>query len=60
MEKCFACSRPATGGLRIFSTFLCRSCEQELLLLTADDPRYLFFMEKIRQALPAAAEPLVP
>ncbi|NLN06162.1 MAG: sigma factor G inhibitor Gin [Firmicutes bacterium] len=60
MEKCFVCSRPATGGLRIFTSFLCWSCEQELLLLSVDDPRYLFFVEKIRQALPEAAESLVP
>ncbi|HHX74243.1 MAG TPA: hypothetical protein GX699_04995 [Firmicutes bacterium] len=60
MEKCFVCGRPAAGSLRVFTSFLCRTCEQELLLLTADDPRYLFFVEKIRQVLPVAAEPLLP
>lgn len=35
------------GGLRVYTTFICRSCETRIARLQVDDPDYSYWLEVI-------------
>lgn len=48
METCMFCEQKSKEGLKICSTYICGSCETELIFTHVEDPFYLLFVDKMK------------
>jgi hypothetical protein len=45
---CLICGEEDPGGLKILGKGLCRGCEEKLLLLSAADTTYNYYIDRIK------------
>ncbi|MBM7704938.1 sigma factor G inhibitor Gin [Metabacillus iocasae] len=50
-EICCVCeeTKPITEGIHIFSEFLCRECESEIVSTETNTRRYRYFVQKLKR-----------
>ncbi len=53
-SECIVCGRQMNVGLKICGQFICSDCEQEIVHTEVSDPRYLYFIQCMKQIWLAA------
>ncbi|WCK54609.1 sigma factor G inhibitor Gin [Aneurinibacillus sp. Ricciae_BoGa-3] len=48
-DHCIVCGRKDREGIFIFTAFVCRSCEQEMVTTEVNEDKYLYFIKQMRQ-----------
>lgn len=48
-EICIICSQVRRDGIKILAAFLCDDCESELVTTDAQDLKYPFFVQRMKQ-----------
>ena len=47
-QCCTICGKSSTAGLHIVKSFICSSCEQEIVNIDVKDERYPFFVSRMK------------
>ncbi|KGX90107.1 CsfB [Pontibacillus halophilus JSM 076056 = DSM 19796] len=47
-NHCVICERKKDDGYKLTHVFLCRECEQEMIHTDPNDPKYTYFLKKLR------------
>ncbi len=55
-ERCAVCEKLKTEGIKVFHSFLCEQCEQEMLETDTEDAKYQYYLEKMKNLLPSTGE----
>ncbi|MFC6335133.1 sigma factor G inhibitor Gin [Paenibacillus septentrionalis] len=50
-QQCTICGKESEIGLHIVSSFICSSCEQEIVQIDVEDERYPFFVSRMKTIL---------
>lgn len=48
-HDCIVCDQKELEGIFIFDSFVCRSCEAEIIKTNTAEDRYTFFIKQMRQ-----------
>ncbi|SFB60949.1 Inhibitor of sigma-G Gin [Cohnella sp. OV330] len=48
-KTCIVCGHRDREGIRIMSSFICHSCESEMVNTQVEDQRYPFFVQQLKQ-----------
>lgn len=48
-EMCIVCHEAKTEGMNIYGKFVCESCEHEIVTTDVSNPRYLYFIECMKE-----------
>jgi hypothetical protein len=48
-HNCIVCGNGGKEGIFIFNSFVCKHCEQEIVMTDAADDKYSFFIRQMRQ-----------
>jgi len=48
-ETCIVCEQPKERGIHLYTKFICCDCEKEIIQTETDNPKYLFYLEKLRK-----------
>jgi hypothetical protein len=46
---CIVCGNQQVLGISIYSSFICHSCEQEMIRTEVGDEKYPFFIQRMKQ-----------
>jgi len=47
-KSCHICDQEKKEGITLYSLFICRSCEKEIIQSNPGDVNYQFFIEKLK------------
>lgn len=47
-ETCVVCDDKKQEGIHLFTQFICKDCEKEIVDTETDDFRYVFFLKKLK------------
>jgi hypothetical protein len=45
---CIICQEERRDGLELFGKFICTMCEQEIVDTSVADPKYLYFLSRLK------------
>ncbi|WP_223703278.1 sigma factor G inhibitor Gin [Sutcliffiella deserti] len=48
-ETCMVCEEKKDKGIHVYTEFLCRDCEKEMLQTDTSDPRYKFYLQQLKK-----------
>lgn len=48
MDNCIVCQEKGKLGYYLYHSFICTDCEQKMIETDPKDPRYQFFIDKLR------------
>lgn len=53
-EVCIVCEDKKDSGIHLYASFICESCEREMIETNTNDPKYIFYLQQLRkiQVLP--------
>lgn len=49
-ETCIICEEHKTKGFHLYHSFICLNCENEIVQTNTNDPKYQYFIEKLKKA----------
>ncbi|MGM7724501.1 sigma factor G inhibitor Gin [uncultured Metabacillus sp.] len=48
-ETCIICDMEKNAGIHLYTSFICVDCEKEMTRTKPSDPKYSYFLEKLRR-----------
>lgn len=48
-EVCIVCEKQKEKGIHLYTSFICVDCEKEILATQTFDPKYKFYLEKLKR-----------
>ncbi|MBU8881439.1 sigma factor G inhibitor Gin [Bacillus sp. FJAT-29790] len=48
-EKCVICEQAKQKGIHLYTSFICTDCESDLISTDTGNPRYKYFLRKLRK-----------
>lgn len=48
-ETCVICDEKKGKGIHLYTSFLCIDCERDIILTDTNDPKYKYYLKKLRQ-----------
>jgi hypothetical protein len=48
-EVCVICEEQKDKGIHLYTSFICTKCEQDIIMTDTNDPRYKYFLNKLRK-----------
>jgi hypothetical protein len=48
-ETCIVCDQQKEKGLHLYSQFICKDCETDIIKTDTDDQKYQYYVEKMRK-----------
>lgn len=48
-RRCIICGKEAVEGLFIYESFVCHTCEREMVRTNVDDEKYGLFIRKLKK-----------
>ncbi|MRX72930.1 sigma factor G inhibitor Gin [Bacillus lacus] len=48
-EVCVVCDARKEDGIHLYTSFVCTECEQEMVQTQTFDPKYQFFIKKLKR-----------
>lgn len=48
-EICIVCDREKSVGIHLYTSFICVDCEREMISTQTSDPKYQYYLEKLRR-----------
>lgn len=48
-ETCIICDMEKTKGIHLYTSFICVECEKEVASTQTVDPKYQYYVEKMRR-----------
>lgn len=48
-ETCIICDMEKTTGIHLYTSFICVDCEKEMTSTQTSDPKYQYYLEKLRR-----------
>ena len=49
-DCCSICSGRTDDGIYLLRVYICRSCEEEMIQTSSDDPKYQYFIDQMSKA----------
>lgn len=47
-ETCIVCEEQKEKGIHLYTSFICIDCEKDILATQTFDPKYKFYLQKLR------------
>lgn len=47
-ETCIICDKKKDTGIHLYTSFICIECEKEMTSTQTSDPKYQYYLEKLR------------
>ncbi|MBP3041010.1 sigma factor G inhibitor Gin [Bacillaceae bacterium Marseille-Q3522] len=48
-ETCIICEVRKAKGIHLYMAFICTDCEKQMLTTDTSDPKYKYYLEKLRR-----------
>lgn len=48
-EQCIICHKQKEKGIHLYTSFICMECEKEMIDTNTNEPKYQYFIEKLKQ-----------
>ncbi|MBM4765337.1 sigma factor G inhibitor Gin [Bacillus sp. B15-48] len=48
-ETCIICEKLKPTGIHLYTSFICTECENGMILTDTNDPKYKYFVEKLKK-----------
>ena len=48
-EICVICEEKKEKGIHLYTSFICTNCERDMIKTETNDPKYKFFLNKLRK-----------
>ncbi|AZU64790.1 sigma factor G inhibitor Gin [Neobacillus mesonae] len=48
-ETCVICENQKVKGIHLYTSFICSDCEHELIQTDTSDPKYKYFLKRLRK-----------
>lgn len=48
-EQCVVCEQVKPAGIHLYTSFICTECEQIMIQTDTSDPKYKFYVDKLRK-----------
>ncbi|MDC2867464.1 MULTISPECIES: sigma factor G inhibitor Gin [unclassified Bacillus (in: firmicutes)] len=48
-EVCIVCEDKKDSGIHLYTSFICESCEREMIETNTNDPKYMFYLQQLRK-----------
>jgi hypothetical protein len=48
-ETCIVCDTEKLTGIHLYTSFICVECEKEITGIQTSDPKYQYYLEKLRR-----------
>jgi hypothetical protein len=48
-EACVICEEQKDKGIHLYTSFICTKCEQDIIMTDTNDPKYKYFLNKLRK-----------
>jgi hypothetical protein len=48
-RRCIICGKEEGKGLFIYESFVCQTCEREMVHTNVEDDKYRFFIQKLKK-----------
>ncbi|MGF9964745.1 sigma factor G inhibitor Gin [Bacillus rhizoplanae] len=48
-EICIVCEHKKDSGIHLYRSFICESCEREMIETSTNDPKYMFYLQQLRK-----------
>ena len=48
-EICIICEEQKEKGIHLYTSFICTKCEQDIIMTDTNDPKYKYFLNKLRK-----------
>ncbi|MEH6943600.1 sigma factor G inhibitor Gin [Bacillus sp. JJ722] len=48
-ETCIICEKLKSEGIYLYASFVCRSCEEDIIKTETSDPRYQYYLQQLRK-----------
>ncbi|WP_433959615.1 sigma factor G inhibitor Gin [Cytobacillus horneckiae] len=48
-ERCVICEESKVKGIHLYTSFICSDCEKDLIATDTDDPKYKFYLNKLKK-----------
>uniref|UniRef100_UPI003EC0B4CB sigma factor G inhibitor Gin n=1 Tax=Bacillus cytotoxicus TaxID=580165 RepID=UPI003EC0B4CB len=43
------CEHKKDSGIHLYTSFICESCEREMIETNTNDPKYMFYLQQLRK-----------
>lgn len=50
LETCIICEQRKKKGIHLYTSFICIDCEKEMLQTDTNDPKYQYFIKRLKCA----------
>ncbi|WP_449538305.1 sigma factor G inhibitor Gin [Ferdinandcohnia sp. Marseille-Q9671] len=48
-ETCIICEQEKKNGIHLYTRFICMDCEQDIIHTETNDPKYQFYLDRLRK-----------
>ena len=48
-EICVVCEEKKIIGMHLYTSFICAECEKDLINTETDDPKYKFYLQRLKK-----------
>jgi uncharacterized protein (DUF983 family) len=48
-ERCVVCEENKLKGIHLYTAFICMDCEEDILITETDDPKYKYYLQKLKK-----------
>ncbi|WP_075979805.1 sigma factor G inhibitor Gin [Bacillus massilinigeriensis] len=48
-ESCVICEQYKFKGIHLYTSFICRDCENDLIKTDTSDPKYKFYLKQLKK-----------
>ncbi|MGM9923322.1 MAG: sigma factor G inhibitor Gin [Bacillus sp. (in: firmicutes)] len=48
-ETCIVCEEVKNEGMYVYLSFVCRSCEEDIVKTETSDPKYQYYLQQLRK-----------
>jgi hypothetical protein len=49
-ETCVICEEEKHRGIHLYTKFICTDCEKDMIQTETNDPKYLYYLTKLKNA----------
>ncbi|MBA9029210.1 hypothetical protein HNP81_004573 [Peribacillus huizhouensis] len=48
-ETCIVCDQVKDDGIHLYTSFICKQCELDMIGTETDDPRYKYYLQRLKK-----------
>lgn len=49
LETCIICGDKKKKGIHLYTSFLCLDCERDIVVTDTNDPKYKYYLQKLKK-----------